>query len=84
MIWTLVENGLVIFDWLVLRMRMQVILDSFSSPEPTSLLACGRNRFLPQARRILGSGDENVLDSFRSPGFSPYMGRGERRVQGLD
>ena len=42
--------GPVIFDWLVLSMRMQVILDS----------------------------------SFARPGFSPYMGREERRVQGLD
>ena len=25
-----------------------------------------------------------ILDSLRSPGFSPYMGREERRVQGLD
>ena len=45
----------------------------FSSPEPTILLACGRDRenrrlpvldqaraqSLPQARRIVGSGDEN-------------------------
>ena len=38
------------FDWFVLSMRMQVILDS----------------------------------SFARPGFSPYMGREERRVQGLD
>ena len=32
-IWTLVDNGLVIFDWFVLSMRMQVILDSlFARP----------------------------------------------------
>ena len=32
-VWTLVDNGLVIFDWFVLSMRMQVILDSlFARP----------------------------------------------------
>ena len=31
-VWTLIDNGLAIFDWFVLSMRMQVILDS--------LLAC--------------------------------------------
>ena len=41
---------LVIFDWFVLSMSMQVILDS----------------------------------SFARPRFSPYMGREERGVQGLD
>ena len=49
MVWTPIDNGLVIFNWLVLRMRMQVILDSL----------------------------------FARPGFSPYMGREDRRVQGL-
>ena len=44
------DNGQVFFDWFVLSMRMQVILDS----------------------------------SFRPPGFSPYMRRKERRVEGLD
>ena len=48
--WTLIDNGLVTFDWFVPSMHMQVILDS----------------------------------SFRPPGFSSYMGREERRVQGLD
>ena len=42
--------GLLIFDWFILSMRMQVILDS----------------------------------TFRPPGFSPYVGREERGVQGLD
>ena len=32
-IWTLLDNGLVIFDWFVLSMRMQVFLDSlFARP----------------------------------------------------
>ena len=31
----------------------------FSSPEPTILLVCGWDRSQPQARRIVGSGDEN-------------------------
>ena len=36
--WTLVDNGLVIFDWFVLSMRMQVILDSlFARPGSTPI-----------------------------------------------
>ena len=33
MVWTLVDNGLLIFDWFILSMRLQVILDSlFAHP----------------------------------------------------
>ena len=31
-LWTLIDNGLVIFDWFVLSMRTQVILDSSFRP----------------------------------------------------
>ena len=37
-VWTLVDNGLVIFDWFVLSIRMQVILDSLFA-RPDSALA---------------------------------------------
>ena len=114
---------LVIFDWFVLSMRMQVILDSsFARPNlvprasfpltsgrktwalGATILKEQRDRILvirltahlhlwrmpemvaPRALvfRPLVKGNEALGTRLRTPGFSPYMGREERRVQGLD
>ena len=41
MVWTLVDNGLVIFDSYVLSMRMQVILDSLARPGSAPIWGVG-------------------------------------------
>ena len=45
-VWTLIDNGLVTFDWFVLSMRMQVILDQgwtlFSPARVQPLYGAGR------------------------------------------
>ena len=55
----------------------------FTNPFKTGMsldLARGRDSWCwPKGARPLGT-----RMSFRPPGFSPYMGREERRVQGLD
>ena len=48
-VWNLVNNGLVIFDWFVLSMRMQVILDSPFARSPGSAPIGGRKE-----RRVQG------------------------------
>ena len=41
MVWTLDDNGLVIFDWFVLSTRMQVILDSLARPGSAPIWGVG-------------------------------------------